>query len=44
MRLLLNENVAGTVIVSAPKVYAFHTGFSCYYRGWLRRTGEATRN
>jgi hypothetical protein len=28
-----------TEIVSAPKVYAFDTGFSCYYRGWheLRR-------
>jgi predicted AAA+ superfamily ATPase len=28
-----------TEIVSAPKVYAFDTGFVCYYRGWekLRR-------
>jgi len=28
-----------TEIVSAPKVYAFDTGFMCYYRGWseLRR-------
>lgn len=28
-----------TEIVSAPKVYAFDTGFFCYYRGWndLRR-------
>jgi len=28
-----------TEIVSAPKVYAFDTGFACYYRGWhaLRR-------
>ncbi len=26
-------------IVAAPKVYAFDTGFVCYYRGWtsLRR-------
>lgn len=23
-----------TEIVSAPKVYAFDTGFSCFYRGW----------
>ena len=23
-----------TEIVAAPKVYAFDTGFSCYYRGW----------
>jgi predicted AAA+ superfamily ATPase len=23
-----------TEIVSAPKVYAFDTGFMCYYRGW----------
>ncbi|MBM4137684.1 MAG: ATP-binding protein [Nitrospira sp.] len=23
-----------TEIVSAPKVYAFDTGFTCYYRGW----------
>lgn len=23
-----------TEIVSAPKVYAFDTGFVCYYRGW----------
>ena len=23
-----------TEIVSAPKVYAFDTGFACYYRGW----------
>jgi predicted AAA+ superfamily ATPase len=28
-----------TEIISAPKVYAFDTGFMCYYRGWqgLRR-------
>jgi predicted AAA+ superfamily ATPase len=28
-----------TEIISAPKVYAFDTGFICYYRGWqeLRR-------
>lgn len=28
-----------TEIISAPKVYAFDTGFACYYRGWtsLRR-------
>lgn len=28
-----------TEIISAPKVYAFDTGFVCYYRGWheLRR-------
>ena len=28
-----------TEIVSAPKIYAFDTGFFCYYRGWhdLRR-------
>jgi len=25
-----------TEIVSAPKVYAFDTGFMCYYRGWDR--------
>lgn len=25
-----------TEIVSAPKVYAFDTGFICYYRGWDR--------
>jgi predicted AAA+ superfamily ATPase len=25
-----------TEIVSAPKVYAFDTGFICYYRGWER--------
>ena len=31
-------------IVSAPKVYAFDTGFSCYYRGWheLRREDLGT--
>src|SRR3989304_6988235 len=30
-----------TEIVSAPKVYAFDTGFVCYYRGWsgLRQEG-----
>ncbi|MDO9288965.1 MAG: DUF4143 domain-containing protein [Thermodesulfovibrionales bacterium] len=28
-----------TEIISAPKIYAFDTGFMCYYRGWheLRR-------
>lgn len=28
-----------TEIVAAPKIYAFDTGFACYYRGWtgLRR-------
>jgi hypothetical protein len=33
-----------TEIVSAPKVYAFDTGFSCYYRGWheLRREDLGT--
>ncbi len=25
-----------TEIVSAPKVYAFDTGFACCYRGWIR--------
>lgn len=29
-----------TEIVSAPKVYAFDTGFSCYYRGWHELRGE----
>jgi uncharacterized protein len=31
-------------IVSAPKVYAFDTGFMCYYRGWdkLRRDDMGT--
>jgi uncharacterized protein len=33
-----------TEIVSAPKVYAFDTGFMCYYRGWdkLRRDDMGT--
>jgi len=33
-----------TEIVSAPKVYAFDTGFICYYRGWdkLRRDDMGT--
>jgi uncharacterized protein len=33
-----------TEIVSAPKVYAFDTGFFCYYRGWyeLRREDLGT--
>lgn len=33
-----------TEIVSAPKVYAFDTGFLCYYRGWetLRREDLGT--
>lgn len=33
-----------TEIVSAPKVYAFDTGFMCYYRGWetLRRDDFGT--
>src|SRR3989338_8560964 len=29
-----------TEIVSAPKVYAFDTGFICYYKGWDRLRGE----
>lgn len=29
-----------TEIVSAPKVYAFDTGFVCHYRGWHTLRGE----
>jgi len=29
-----------TEIVSAPKVYAFDTGFMCYFRGWERLRDE----
>ena len=29
-----------TEIVSAPKVYAFDTGFICYYRGWQELRDE----
>jgi len=29
-----------TEIVSAPKVYAFDTGFVCYYRGWEKLRPE----
>jgi hypothetical protein len=29
-----------TEIVSAPRVYAFDTGFFCYYRGWHELRGE----
>lgn len=29
-----------TEIVSAPKVYAFDTGFICYYKGWQRLRDE----
>lgn len=29
-----------TEIVSAPKVYAFDTGFVCYYRGWTKLRRE----
>jgi predicted AAA+ superfamily ATPase len=29
-----------TEIVAAPKVYAFDTGFFCYYRGWSRLRQE----
>lgn len=29
-----------TEIVSAPKVYAFDTGFVCYYKGWQRLRNE----
>jgi uncharacterized protein len=29
-----------TEIVSAPKVYAFDTGFVCYYRGWYALRSE----
>ena len=29
-----------TEIVAAPKVYAFDTGFFCYYRGWERLREE----
>ena len=34
------SNHKPTEIISAPKVYAFDTGFVCYYRGWhqLRQT------
>ena len=28
-------------IISAPKVYAFDTGFVCYYRGWTSLTNKA---
>ncbi len=29
-----------TEIISAPKVYAFDTGFMCYYRGWHNLRNE----
>jgi predicted AAA+ superfamily ATPase len=29
-----------TEIISAPKVYAFDTGFACYYRGWHELRNE----
>lgn len=29
-----------TEIISAPKVYAFDTGFVCYYRGWYELRNE----
>ena len=29
-----------TEIISAPKVYAFDTGFACYYRGWHKLRNE----
>lgn len=29
-----------TEIVSAPKIYAFDTGFMCYYRGWHELRAE----
>ncbi|MFO7980183.1 MAG: DUF4143 domain-containing protein [Candidatus Aminicenantes bacterium] len=40
MRLVSYLPRKSTEIVSAPKVYAFDTGFVCHYKGWTSLRNE----